>query len=83
MLFGSGAILLVFVTVQRLAELWWARQNEARLVAAGGIEHGASHFQLMVLVHAAWLIGLWLMADDRPVEPFFLALFVLLQIARL
>jgi len=83
MLFGGGALLLAFVTAQRLVELLWARQNQARLLAAGGIEHGASHFPLMVLVHAAWLIGLWVLADDRPVEPLFLSLFVVLQMARL
>jgi len=83
MLFSGGAILLGFVTAQRLIELWWARQNEARLLATGGIEHGASHFPLMVLVHTAWLIGLWFIAAHRPVEPLFLALFLLLQIARL
>ena len=36
----------------------------------------------MILFHAAWLAGLWLLAYDRPVEPVFLALFVVLQIAR-
>jgi methyltransferase len=83
MAFGGGAILLAFVTLQRLAEVWWAKRNQARLLAAGGIEHGASHFPLMVLVHAAWLIGLWLVGADRPIEPLFLAAFVVLQIARL
>jgi len=82
MAFGGGAILLAFVTVQRIVELCWAKQNQARLLAAGGIEHGASHFPLMVLVHAGWLIGLWLIGSDRPVEPWFLGLFILLQVAR-
>jgi methyltransferase len=82
MVFGSGAILLVYLTVQRLTELWWAKENAARLMAAGGIEHGCSHLPLMILFHAAWLAGLWLLAYDRPVQPFFLALFVVLQIAR-
>ena len=82
MVFGSGAILLVYLTVQRLTELWWAKENAARLMAAGGIEHGRSHLPLMILFHAAWLAGLWLLAYDRPVQPFFLALFVVLQIAR-
>jgi methyltransferase len=82
MVFGTGAILLVYLTVQRLAELWWAKQNEARLMASGGIEYGHSHLPLMILFHAAWMAGLWLLAYDRPVEPFFLALFVVLQIAR-
>jgi methyltransferase len=82
MVFGSGAILLVYLTVQRLIELWWAKENAARLMAAGGIEYGRSHLPLMILFHAAWLAGLWLLAYDRPVQPFFLALFVVLQIAR-
>jgi methyltransferase len=82
MAFSSGAILLAYLTVQRLAELWWAKQNEARLMASGGIEYGHSHLPLMILFHAAWMAGLWLLAYDRPVEPFFLALFVALQMAR-
>jgi methyltransferase len=82
MVFGSGAILLVYLTVQRLIELWWAKENAARLMAAGGVEYGRSHLPLMILFHAAWLAGLWLLAYDRPVEPVFLALFVVLQMAR-
>jgi methyltransferase len=82
MVFGIGAIFLVYLTVQRLAELWWAKANEARLLASGGIEYGHSHLPLMILFHAAWMAGLWLLAYDRPVEPFFLALLVVLQIAR-
>jgi methyltransferase len=80
--FGSGAILLLFVTIQRLAELWWARQNEARLFAAGGIEYGAAHFPLLVALQSAWLAGMWLFAYDRAVVPVFLGLFVALQAAR-
>jgi methyltransferase len=82
MIFGTGAILLAYLTVQRLAELWWAKQSEARLMALGGIEYGRSHLPLMILFHAAWMAGLWLLAYDRPVEPVFLALFVVLQLAR-
>ncbi len=80
--FGWGAVLLAYLTIQRLAELWWARQNEARLVAAGGIEHGHSHFALMVLLHAAWLLGMWALAYDSPVNPAYLILFIVLQAAR-
>jgi methyltransferase len=79
---SSGAVLLAYITVQRIAELWWAKQNEARLVAAGGVEFGGSHLPLMQLLHAAWLLGLWAVAYDRPVQPVFLGLFVLLQIGR-
>ena len=83
MAFGTGAILLAYVTVQRLIELWWAKENATRLMASGGVEYGRSHLPLMILFHAAWLAGLWLLAYDHPVEPFFLALFVVLQMVRL
>jgi methyltransferase len=80
--FDWGAVLLVYLTVQRVAELWWARQNERRLFAAGGVECGRSHLLLIVGVHAVWMFGLWALAYDRPVDPIFLALFIVLQIAR-
>ena len=80
--FGWGAALLGFLTLQRIAELWWARQNERRLFAAGGVEYGRSHLLLIVLVHAAWLIGMWALAYDRPVGPLFFANVVILQIGR-
>jgi methyltransferase len=79
---GWGAGLLVYVTAQRLAELAWAKRNEARLLATGGIEYGQSHLRLMQLLHAGWLAGLWLLAYDHSVQPLFLALFVLLQLGR-
>jgi methyltransferase len=80
--FGSGAILLGYLTVQRLVELWWAKQNERRLLAAGGVEYGRSHLWLIVLLHTVWLAGMWLIAYDHSVSAAFLALFVVLQIAR-
>ena len=80
--FGWGAALLGFVTFQRIAELWWARQNERGLLAAGGVEHGHSHLLLIAFLHAAWLTGMWVLAYDRPVEPLFLVIVVILQIGR-
>ena len=78
----GAATLLGYLTLQRLAELWWARRNEARLLAAGGIEYGRAHFPLMVLLHAAWLVGLWVFAINRPLVPVFVVMFVVLQAAR-
>jgi methyltransferase len=83
MTMGGGAILIAFITAQRLAELWWAKQNEARLMAAGGVEYGHWHLALIMLVHAAWLIGMWFRAYDHSVNPIYLALFIALEIARL
>jgi methyltransferase len=80
--FGWGVILLAYVTVQRLAELWWAKQNERRLIAAGGVEYGQPHLRSMMLLHFVWLFGMWVQAYDHSVEPIFLALFILLQIGR-
>jgi len=80
--FGWGAALLAYLTAQRVAELWWARENERHLFAAGGVEFGRSHLLLIVLLHASWIIGLWMFAYDRSIDPFFLAAVVWLQIAR-
>jgi isoprenylcysteine carboxyl methyltransferase (ICMT) family protein YpbQ len=80
--FGSGTILLAYVTVQRLTELWWAKQNERRLAKVGGIEYGGWHLWLLVLLHAVWLVGLWLITYDHSVSTVILALFVVLQIGR-
>jgi methyltransferase len=83
MVLGWGAGLLAFLTAQRLAELWWAKRNEARLLAAGGVEYGRRHLPLIILFHAAWLAGLWLLAYGHSVDPVFFALFVVLQMLRL
>ncbi len=61
---------------------WWATQNEVRLFRAGGVEYGRGHLPLIVLVHAAWMTGLWALAYNHPIQPVFLALFVALPIAR-
>jgi methyltransferase len=78
-----GAFLLAFLTLQRLGELAWSRGNAARLLAAGGVEFGHGHYPMVVALHAAWVIGLWVMAYDRPVDPLWLSAFVLLQLGRI
>ncbi len=45
--------------MQRLSELIIAKGNTAGLMAKGAVEHGASHYPVMVLLHASWLAGLW------------------------
>ena len=75
--------VLVLVTAQRLGELVYARRNEARLKEAGAIEHGASHYLLIVALHAAWLAGLWILASGTRPHYGWLLAFVLLQCARL
>jgi len=77
-----GALILGFVTLQRLGELVLARRNTARLLARGGQEAGAGHYPLIVLLHVAWLAGLWALALDRAPDLVWLAVFVVLQILR-
>lgn len=75
--------IMIFVTLQRLSELVIARGNTARLMAAGAQEVGASHYPVMVAMHSAWLIALWLSVGDRSVSLPLLGVFAVLQAARI
>jgi len=76
-------VILALVTLQRLGELWLSNRNTARLLAQGAHEVGAAHYPLIVAVHAAWLVALWWLAPGQPVDGLWLALYVLLQLARI
>ncbi len=75
--------ILAFVTLQRLSELRIAKQNTARLLAAGAREHAPGHYPLIVAVHTFWLATLFWLAPGKPISWPFLILFVLLQLGRL
>jgi len=76
-------VILALVTLQRIGELWLSRRNTRRLLAQGAVEHGRAHYPLIVAVHAAWLAALWWLAPGRPVVVLWLALYLLLQVARI
>jgi methyltransferase len=77
-------VLVLLVALQRIAEVVYARRNERRLRAEGGIEAGAGHYPLFVALHGSWLAALWLLVPaDAPVLWGLLALFAALQLARL
>jgi methyltransferase len=78
-----AALVLVLVTLQRVGELALARHNTGRLLARGATEVGAGHYPLLVAVHAAWLITLWVFGRDHPVNLLALAGFIVLQGLRL
>ena len=78
-----GIIVLALVTLQRLGELWLSNRNTRRLLARGAKEVGRSHYPLIVAIHALWLAALWWLAPGRAVSLFWLAIYVLLQIARI
>jgi methyltransferase len=74
-----AAFILALVTLQRLGELVLARHNTRRLMALGAVEAGAGHYPLLVALHAAWLIALWIYGHDQPVDPMPLIAFIGLQ----
>ena len=78
-----AVLILALVTLQRIGELWLSNRNTRRLLGRGAREVGAGHYPLIVAVHALWLITLWWLAPTRPVDGFWLALYVLLQLARI
>jgi methyltransferase len=77
-----ASVILALVTLQRLLELWLSNRNTKCLLARGAKEVGARHYPFVVLVHVMWLAALWWVARDRPVNGFWLAIYVLLQVAR-
>jgi methyltransferase len=78
----GSLLVLGFVTAQRAGELVWAARNTRRLRARGAIEVGAAHYPAIVALHAAWLLGLWVLAYDRPLGPGWLGVYGGLQILR-
>lgn len=77
-----ASFILALVTMQRIGELVLARHNTSRLRARGAIEVGAGHYPLLVSMHGAWLISLWILGHDQPVDPFLLLAFIILQAMR-
>ena len=81
---GLAQIVTLLVALQRLAELGYARRNARRLLAAGGVEHGAGHYPLFVALHGAWLAALFVLVPaEAPADWGLLGLYGLLQLGRL
>lgn len=79
----AGVAVLVFVTLQRLVELWLSQHNMKRLLARGGYEVAPGHYPFLVTLHASWLVTLWFFGPGPPIEIVPLLLFVLLQAGRI
>ena len=77
-----AAVLLGLVTVERIAELYLARRNTAALMAKGAIEVAPGHYPAIVLMHALWLVSLWIFGTTRMIDPTWLAIFLSLQVLR-
>ena len=76
-------VILLLVAIQRLVEVVYAERNTRALRARGAVEVGRAHYPLIVVLHAAWLTAIVLMLPpDATIHWIPLAIFVLLQIAR-
>ena len=77
-------MILGLVTLQRLGELALSRRNTERLRARGAYEVAPGHYPLIVILHAAWLAGLWFIVMGRPADVIWpwLFVFLILQVLR-
>ena len=76
--------IIFLVVLQRLGELPLSNRNTRRLKAEGAVEIGAGHNPLIVLLHASWLMAvLWLLPRPVTIHWGWLAVFVILQAARI
>jgi methyltransferase len=78
----AAALLLGFVTAERIAELYLSRRNTAALLAKGALEFAPRHYPAIVLMHALWLASLWIFGATRMINPTLLAVFLSLQVMR-
>ncbi|HEV8390056.1 MAG TPA: isoprenylcysteine carboxylmethyltransferase family protein, partial [Dongiaceae bacterium] len=79
-----AAGLLVLATLQRLAELAIANRNTRALLADGAYEVGRGHYPVIVFVHGAWLLALWvlLLTGDVEFHPWPAIAYLLVQCLR-
>jgi methyltransferase len=73
-------VFISFLILQRLSELYIARQNEKWLLQNGAIQYGQSHYPFMVAMHTLFIILLiteYNLRDNAPFSPGFLLAFLL------
>jgi len=75
--------VLALVTLQRVGELFLANRNTKRLLATGAREYAPAHYPLIVALHTAWLLSLWWFGWSQPVDGLWLAVFILIELARI
>lgn len=75
-------LILGAITLQRVGELAISRANTRRLLARGAVEVAPRHYPLIITVHTAWLLSLWVFGRDQPVDIVALAGYLILQCLR-
>jgi methyltransferase len=78
----TNVIILSLATLQRIVEFVIATRNTRRQVARGGFVIGPNLQPVMILLQAAWLIGLWYLAYRLEVNWPWLFAYIGLEAAR-
>ena len=79
----AAHLILALVAGQRLAELVYGERNARALKRQGAYEVGHRHYPLLVLLHATWLVAMWIQLPRQPViDGPLIGAFAALQIAR-
>lgn len=78
----AAVLLLTLVTLSRLGELVLARRNTLVLLSKGAAELAPGHYPAIVALHTLWLGALWIFGMGQPIDVFWLAIFLVLQVGR-
>ncbi|WP_391202736.1 isoprenylcysteine carboxyl methyltransferase family protein [Psychrobacillus sp. L4] len=81
-------IIIFLVIIQRITEVFIAKQNEKKMLAQGAYEVGASHYPYMVTLHVSFFICLIaeVLIFNRgisPLFPLFFLIFIIVQALRI
>src|SRR5262245_27380150 len=84
---GALGAFLALIVLQRVGELVLSARHTRRLRERGAREHGASHFPLLVVVHALYPLALagevvWIRSRPNPWWPLWLGLWIGAQVLR-
>lgn len=73
-------IFISFFILQRLSELYIARQNEKWLLSQGAVQYGQSHYPFMISLHTLFIVSIiaeYWYRDQPPIDWLFLVLFII------
>lgn len=81
-------LIISFVILQRIVELFFAKRNERWMKARGAKEYGQDHYKAMVLIHTLFFLSLitevlLLKKTVSSLWPTFIFLFIAAQMARI
>lgn len=76
-------IAVLLVAAERLGELALSRRNARALLRRGAVEHGKSHYPLIVMLHVLWLGALvWIVPADTAPNWWLAGCYIALQFGR-